>query len=220
MVLREHWEAMVVSSSYEDSNQEIFAIAGALKENKGLVDLDLRGNRMSDETWYVFCNSLKAHPTLQVLSLDYRRERDEPALSYAELKSRVENLVDMLEVNKSIHTIGVDYRYSEHELFQESAVPYLETNRLRPRVPAIQRIRPIAYRAKVLGRALLATRTDANSFWMLLSGNPEVAFLSTNATTTPAGTTAATVNVAAATATATTTQAASRVGASAANVAT
>jgi hypothetical protein len=29
------------------------------------------------------------------------------------------------------------------------------------------------YRAKVLGRALLATRTDVNSFWMLISGNAE-----------------------------------------------
>jgi hypothetical protein len=33
----------------------------------------------------------------------------------------------------------------------------------------------------VLGRALLAARTDANSIWMLLSANPEVAFPSTAA---------------------------------------
>jgi hypothetical protein len=38
----------------------------------------------------------------------------------------------------------------------------------------------------VLGRALLAARSDANSFWMLLSGNAEVAFPSTIATATPA----------------------------------
>jgi hypothetical protein len=36
--------------------------------------------------------------------------------------------------------------------------------------------RPITYRSKVLGRALLAARTDPNRFWKLLSGNPEVAF--------------------------------------------
>jgi hypothetical protein len=45
-----------------------------------------------------------------------------------------------------------------------------------------KKTRPIAYRTKVLGRALLAVRTDANSFWMLLSGNAEVAFPSTTAT--------------------------------------
>jgi hypothetical protein len=34
----------------------------------------------------------------------------------------------------------------------------------------------MAYRVKVLGRALLSARSDANSFWMLLSENAEVAF--------------------------------------------
>jgi hypothetical protein len=38
----------------------------------------------------------------------------------------------------------------------------------------------------VLGRALLAVRTDPNRFWMLLSENSEVAFPSTTATTTAA----------------------------------
>jgi hypothetical protein len=67
-----------------------------------------------------------------------------------------------------------------------SVIPYLETNRLRPRVPAIQKARPLAYRAKVLGRALLATHTNSNSFWMLLSRNLEAAFPPTTATTVAA----------------------------------
>ena len=50
----------------------------------------------------------------------------------------------------------------------------------------MQKSHPITYRTKALGRALLATRTNANQFWMLLSGNAEVAFLSMTATTTPA----------------------------------
>jgi hypothetical protein len=147
------------------------------------------------------------------------------------LKSRIQALADMLKVNMSIHTIYLSDRYIEHELFRGSVIPYLETNRLRPRVRAIQKTRPITYRAKVLGRALLAARTEANSFWMLLSGNPEVAFASTTASTTAASnlpthaTAAATSNPAAVAATAavtvTATRAASRTGASAAaNVAT
>jgi hypothetical protein len=89
---------------------------------------------------------------------------------------RTQALVEMIKVSTSIRTIDADLRYNDNKLFQESVVPYLETNRLRPRVLAIQKTRPIAYRAKVLGRALLATRTDANKFWMLLSGNAEIAF--------------------------------------------
>jgi hypothetical protein len=102
------------------------------------------------------------------------------------ISSRLQALVDKLKVKMSIHTIGLTYTYREHELFRGSVVPYLETNRLRPRLLAIQTTRPIMYRAKVLGRALLAVHTDPNSFWMLLAGNPEVAFPSTTATTTPA----------------------------------
>jgi hypothetical protein len=66
------------------------------------------------------------------------------------LKSRIQILLDMMKVNLSIHTIRVNL-YTYHELFQKLVIPYLETNRLRARLVAIQKTRPIAYRAKVLG---------------------------------------------------------------------
>jgi hypothetical protein len=99
-----------------------------------------------------------------------------------------------MKVNMSIHTIRLNDRYYEHEISGQSVIPYLETNRLRPRLLAIQKTRPIPHRAKLLGRALLSVRTDANGFWMLLSGNAEVAFPSSTATIATAGslTTAAT----------------------------
>jgi hypothetical protein len=87
-----------------------------------------------------------------------------------------------MKTNMSIHTINLNDFYSEHWLFQRSVIPYVKTNRFRPRLLAIQRTRSIPYRAKVLGRALLATRTDANRFWVLLSGNAEVAFPSRTTT--------------------------------------
>jgi hypothetical protein len=174
------------SNNLEVGNREVLAIAGALRENKGLVVLKLRYVRMAvnDEIWDAVCDSLKTHPTLQVL--DLRRVGEAPSVP-ARLKSRIQALVNMLEMNRSIHTIHLNSSlYSEHELFLRSVVPYLETNRFRPTILAIQKIRPMAYRAKLLGRALFATRADANRLWMLLSGNPEVAFSSTIATTTPA----------------------------------
>jgi hypothetical protein len=168
------------SGTPDDSNREVFEIACALKENRGLVDLDLSyGSNMTDKTWDAVCDSLKAHPTLEVLDL---RPREVPLL----LKSRIQALVDMMKVNMSIHTIKLNYQHYGHTLFRGPVIPYLETNRLQPRLLAIQKTRPHAYRAKLLGRALLVVRADPNSFWMLLSGNPEVAFPSTTATTTAA----------------------------------
>jgi hypothetical protein len=158
----------------DDGEQELVAIASAVKENKGLVDLELLYDfGMSDETWGAICDSLETHPTIEVLEL---RTTDTMALAPAVLKSRVQALSAMVKMNMSIHTIQLHSQYSQHELFLDSVIPYLETNRLRPRLLAIQRTRPIPYRAKVLGRALSSVRTDANSFWMLLSGNAEVAF--------------------------------------------
>jgi hypothetical protein len=81
-----------------------------------------------------------------------------------------------MKANLSIHTIRLHDRYSQHKLYQLSVIPYLETNRFRPRLLDIQQTHPIPYRAKVLGRALLEARTDSNRYWMLLSGNAEVAF--------------------------------------------
>jgi hypothetical protein len=62
---------------------------------------------------------------------------------------------------------------------------YLSRDESAPAAPSSHpKTRLVAYRAKLLGRALLAARTDVISFWMLISGNAEVAFPSTNATTT------------------------------------
>jgi hypothetical protein len=166
---------------------------------------------MSGETWDAVCDSLKTHPTLQVLHLQSMQTFGETPVV---LKPRIQALVDMLKVNMSLHTIHSHGRHSEHELFRGSVIHYLETNRLRPRLLAIQKTRPITYRAKVLGRALLAVRTDPNRFWMLLSGNPEVAFPSTTANLPTPATADATSNAATATATVTATRDASTAGAS------
>jgi hypothetical protein len=173
-------------SSSQNSNREILAIVGALRENKGLVELGIArvsgcSGWVSDETWGVICDSLKTHPTLEVL--DLRATTRDTALAPAAITSRIQALLDMLKVNMSIHTIHLDYDlYWQHKLFRGSVIPYFETNRLRPRVRAIQKTRPIPYRAKVLGSALLAVRSDPNRFWMLLLGNAEVAFPSKTAT--------------------------------------
>jgi hypothetical protein len=186
-----------LSSDLEVGNRQVLEIAGALRENRGLVDLVLNYSLgLNDETWGAICDSLKTHPTLEVLHLW-------SASAPAVIKPRVQALLDMLKVNMTIHAMYLNAQYSEHEFFRRSVVPYLKTNRFRPRLLAIQQARPIPYRATVLGRALFAVRTDPNRFWMLLSGNAEVAFPPTTATTTTAAaslptpaTAAATVNVA------------------------
>jgi hypothetical protein len=103
-------------------------------------------------------------------------------MSLAVHKSRIQAVVHMMKLNTSIRTIDMDHCLSTSSFYRESVVSYVETNRFRPRLLTIQKTRPFPYRAKVLGRALVAVRTDPNRIWMLLSGNAEVAFPSTNTT--------------------------------------
>jgi hypothetical protein len=123
---------------------------------------------MRDEVWGAIFDALETHPTLEVLKL---YSTSDPAVILSQLQA----LLDMAKVNTSIHTIYLN-DFSRHELLQRSVIPSLKTNRFRPRLLAIQKTRPITYRAKVLGRALLSAHTDVDSIWMLLSGNAEVAF--------------------------------------------
>jgi hypothetical protein len=135
----------------------------------------------SDETWGATCDSLETHPTLEVL--EFRKlYANHSFAAPSVITSRVQALVDMLKGNMSIHTIGLNDYYSEHEL---SVGPsFLISRRIgSDRAFLIsKKTRPIMYRAKVLGRALLAVQSDPNRFWKLLPGNPEVAFLSTTTT--------------------------------------
>jgi hypothetical protein len=168
------------SGDFSVCNRQVLAIADAVRENKGLAELNLRCygfNAINEETWGAVCDSLKTHLTLEVLNLQMTGRPLNVIII-----SRMRALVDMISVNTSIHTIWLDDHYSQHKLYQESIIPYLETNRFRLRLLAIQKTRSIPYRAKVLGRALLAARTDANRFWMLLSGNAEVALPSRTTT--------------------------------------
>jgi hypothetical protein len=192
----------VFSSNHDVNNEELLAYARALPENRGLVDLHLIIHvRVSDDTWGAVCDSLKTHPTLEVLRLPTTGPTWVALLTPAVLQSRIQALVGMLKVNMSIHTIHLNPQFGQHELFRGSVTPYLETNRFRPHLLAIQQARPIPYRAKVLGRALLSARTDANRFWMLLSGNAEVAFPSSTTTVATAANLPDTPTTAAATST-------------------
>jgi hypothetical protein len=191
-----------IFGSPEDGNRKLLAIAGALKENKALVDLELLHDFwISDESWDAVCDSLKAHPTLKVLHF-FRAIYGDATMAPTVLKSRIQTLVDILKVNMSIHTIQLGCQYYEHGLYQELVIPYLETNRFRPRIRAIQKTRPIAYRAKVLGRALLAVKTDPNRLWMLLSGNVDATGIAAAANLPTPTTAAATINAAVVAATA------------------
>jgi hypothetical protein len=103
-----------ISINRDAGNRELLAIAGALRENEGLVEVNLRYNgfRVSDETWGAICDSLETHPALEVLDLSSTLTG--APLAPAALKYRIQALLDMIKVNTSIHTIRLDSPYGAH----------------------------------------------------------------------------------------------------------
>jgi hypothetical protein len=96
-----------ISTDFEVGNREIHAIADALQDNKGIVELNLsNGHMVSDGTWGVICDSLATHPTLEVLDL-LTSYNDTATAPSAVCKSRVQALVDMLKVNISHNTLAL-----------------------------------------------------------------------------------------------------------------
>jgi hypothetical protein len=83
------------SSNRGVGNQELLAIAGAVKENKGLVDLDLRHSySVNDVAWDAISDSLKAHPTLEFW--DLRAIFTDTATAQAVLTSQIQALSPLL----------------------------------------------------------------------------------------------------------------------------
>jgi hypothetical protein len=90
----------------------------------------------------------------------------------AVLKSPMQALLDMLKVNMSIHTtMHLDSHYIDHELYRLSLIPYLETNRLRPRLLAIQQTRPISAVVKANAAEAASTSSAAASAESSEQGN-------------------------------------------------
>jgi hypothetical protein len=68
---------------------------------------------MNDEAWGANCNSLKTHPTHEVL--DLRVVFWDAVPTPVVLKSRIQALLDVLKVNMSIQTILLHDLYKEHD---------------------------------------------------------------------------------------------------------
>jgi hypothetical protein len=149
----------------------------ALANNRGLVDLGMQHHCISDDNWSVLCESVKAHATLT--SLDLRNTRpgrlngDVIMLSDEQKTHRTRELAEMVKRSTSLHTIRLTLADNgrAEQIYIQEILPYLSTNRHRPRVLVVKKINERPFREKVLGRALHCVSTDPNLVRMFLSEN-------------------------------------------------
>jgi hypothetical protein len=160
------------SGRTNDTNMAV--LFTALANNRGLLNFLLGRCSISNDNWSVLCESLQAHPTLTSLNLIAAT-----ALSTDQRAQRTRAIAEMMHHNTVLRTIPVSDGYFNQQIFAEMILPFLETNRYRPRVLAITQA-DIQLRRPFLGRALQtdSIRNKSNLLWMFLSENPDVVVLS------------------------------------------
>jgi hypothetical protein len=163
---------------WETNDADVAIVFAALANNRGLVDLDLYDNSISNESWSVLCESLKAHPMLTNLDLRNSAPRLQTGeiivLTDDEKANRTRLLAEMVRQNTVLHTISLSEDERDEQIYIESISPYLETILYRPRVLAVQQTAERLLREKVLVWALDRVNSNPNLFWMFLSENADV----------------------------------------------
>jgi hypothetical protein len=166
-------------NKWATGDTEMGAIYSSLAENKGLVKLVLCDRSISDENWTILCQSLKGHPTLTSLDLRYTHPRTQDGarieMSTEQKSFRTRVLAAMAQENRVLLTIALTDNERDEQIYEQSILPYLETNFYRPRVLGIKKA-DIQIRRPLLGRALQtkSVRNKSNLLWMFLSGNQDV----------------------------------------------
>lgn len=145
-----------------------------LAENKGLEEFLFLWYQINDENWNVLLRSVQSHATLKKITISATTTRHH---SKEQTVVRIHALADMVKRNKKLLIVEMEscFEPSELALFQRLVEPHLEANRYRLHVQAIQQAAGRLLRQLLL-RALQSARGNYNHFWMLLSGNADVAF--------------------------------------------
>jgi hypothetical protein len=111
-------------------------LVAALANNRGLEELDLEDNPISDDNWRILCESMKAHPTLTSLGLRDTLPRRSPiggrtVLTDDQKAHRSRLLAETMQHNAILLSINLPEDERDEQIYTESILPYLETNRYR-----------------------------------------------------------------------------------------
>ena len=156
------------------SPEDFETLAQALRENEGLVTLDIAGQPIMEESWSIILKSIQNHPSLQVL--DLHLTPSSRRMSAATKTDRMLAIVDMLQVNTTILTIHMLLHECDKQVLQDSINPRLQLNLYRLRVRAIKEGAPGVHKSKLVGYALGKVSKNINLLWLILRENADTDF--------------------------------------------
>jgi hypothetical protein len=151
----------------------------ALAKNLGIKALILARIQITDEGWYVMCQSVANHPAIESLSLHKTASRSRPTndtylvMSEAEKTYRTQCLVEMLKVNTVVKEIDCLPDERDESIWRNEIVPRLEINKFRPRIGTVKKIQGTS-RAPLFGRALHTVNDNDTFLYMMVNGNVDL----------------------------------------------
>jgi hypothetical protein len=156
-----------------DDRQVTQALVAALRENKGLVHLELDFSVYDKSDWTELLGSISFHPLLRSLNLNLHHvlHLDIDAKKRCEVTKVV---ADMLSVNERIEVMSFHNDTFDKDCWDAYVSPRLECNLHRKWLPSIQKIEETSTRAAVLARALAKFSSKPHLVWMLLNQNHDV----------------------------------------------
>jgi hypothetical protein len=153
------------------SPEDFETLAQALRENEGLVTLDISGQPILSESWHIILKSIQNHPSLQVL--DLHLTPSSRRMSAAIKTERMLAIVEMLQENTVILTIHMLLHECDKQVLQDSINPRLQLNLYRLRIRAIKELAPGVLRSKLVGCALGKVSQNVNLLWLILRENAD-----------------------------------------------
>jgi hypothetical protein len=160
----------------EYSEEEMHELVVAVKWNQGLVQLNLQERFINDKNWSILCKSLARHPTLEVLNFYFTAcggsEDFKCVLTDVQKTSRMESLLEMLQVNTMLHTIELRPDERDTQIWKQAILPRLANT---PQFRSVHQARDL-WRSKLLVRALHSVNDDPTLLWMFLSSDIKSAF--------------------------------------------
>jgi hypothetical protein len=105
------------------SDEDRLVLVQALAENEGLVTLYLNSAPISDEMWNALCQSVERHPKLEKICLPQYVNTWRDGMTEAQKTLKMQAMVDALRVNTVLHTIVVNRREFDEEIWTALYTP-------------------------------------------------------------------------------------------------
>jgi hypothetical protein len=164
-----HLERLLLSDFDFSKEGTLDALAAAVSENKGLVDLGFQNCHLDEISFSELMRALSTHSSLLTLDLTGIK------LNMNGTKA-TKAVAEMLSVNTQLEGIRIedDVRTLSFDAWSALVTPRLACNVYRKRFPAIQEIRPLSTRAAVMASTLAHVSNKPSPAFMLLRENVDI----------------------------------------------